>query len=75
MVKKCDETPLLRKLVEKTLAIEIIFTKVFYRQSFYCTVRKDLGKDKTTTRMSTHQLTSVVSVYVASVVVVVAVLL
>ena len=28
--KMCDETPLLKKLAEKTLAIEIIFTKVFY---------------------------------------------
>ena len=33
-VKMCDETPLLKKLVEKTLAIEIIFAKVFTAKVF-----------------------------------------
>ena len=32
--KKCDEAPLLKTLVGKTLAIEIIFAKVFTTKNF-----------------------------------------
>ena len=41
-VKKCDETPLLKKLEEKTLAIEIIFAKVFTQQYVRITTRCQL---------------------------------